>query len=331
MAPDLASSYRGARALVTGGLGFIGAALAARLVALGADVALVDNLDPDGGGNRANIRAIRDRVAVHIRDIRDADGLGALIEGRDFLFNLAARTSHMGSLADPLADLDVNGRAPLALLELCRACAPGIAIVYASTRQIYGRPDRLPVDEAHPLRPPDPNGVSKMAGEAYHRLYHRIYGLGTVSLRLTNTYGPGMRIKDANQTFLGLWVRRLVEGQAFEVWGGAQRRDLSYVDDVVAAFLLAAVVPAAKGGVFNIGAERALPLAELAQLAIAANGGGGFTRQEFPAERRRIDIGDYEADDGAFRRLTGWRPTVALPDGLARTLAYYRAHLADYL
>jgi UDP-glucose 4-epimerase len=325
------TAFAGARVLVTGGLGFIGSALAARLVELGAEVALVDDLFAEGGANHANIAPIRDRVRVVIADLRDADALAPLVAGRDYLFNLAARTSHMGSVADPLADLDVNCRAQLGLLELCRVHAPRAAIVFAGTRQVYGRPDRLPVDESHPLRPPDPNGVSKMAGEAYHLLYHRIHGLGAVSLRLTNTYGPRMRIKDGRQTFLGLWVRRVLEGEPFEVWGGEQRRDLAYVDDVAEAFLRAAASPEAKGRAFNIGGAPSLPLAELARLLVAANGGGRFEVKPFPPDRLKIDIGDYEADDGLFRRVTGWRPAVDLADGLARTLAYFRTHSRDYL
>jgi len=329
MASDTA--FRGARVLVTGGVGFIGSTLATRLVAAGAAVAVLDNMYGEGGANPANIAPVRDRVAVAIGDLNDAGTVAPLLDGRDFVFNLAGRSSHMGSLADPLADLDINCRAQLGLLELCRRHAPRARIVFASTRQMYGRPDRLPVDESHPLRPPDPNAVSKMAGEAYHLLYHRIHGLETVALRLTNTYGPRMRIKDANQTFLGVWLRRLIEDCPFEVWGGEQRRDLTHVDDVVDAFLLAASVPAAVGRVFNIGGERTVSLAELARLMVAANGGGSFELKEFPAERRRIDIGDYEADDSAFRDLTGWRPRVTLPEGLAQTLAFFRDHRGDYL
>lgn len=330
MATDIAGAFRGARTLVTGGLGFIGSALATHLVALGADVLLVDNMDGEGGATPANIAAIRGRVAVEQRDLTDGAPLASLLHGQDYIFNLAGRSSHMGSLADPLADLEINCRAQLTLLEACRAHAPRATIVFASTRQMYGKPDRLPVDETHPLRPPDPNAVSKMAGEAYHLLYHRVYELGTVALRLTNTYGPRMRIRDANQTFLGVWLRRLIENRPFEVWGGEQRRDLAYVDDVVEAFLLAAAEPAAKGRVFNIGGERTVTLVELARLLVAANGGGDFELKHFPADRKRIDIGDYEADDSAFRTLTGWKPSVTLPDGLAGTLAFFREHFAAY-
>ncbi|HXQ50248.1 MAG TPA: NAD-dependent epimerase/dehydratase family protein [Stellaceae bacterium] len=323
-------AFSGARALVTGGLGFIGSTLAGRLVALGAEVTILDDMFPEGGANPANIAAFRDRVRVEIADLRDTRAVAPLIEGQDYLFSLGARTSHMGSLADPLADLDVNCRAQLDILEICRARAPRIAIVFAGTRQIYGRPDKLPVEETHPLRPPDPNGVSKMAGEAYHLLYHRIHGISAVSLRLTNTYGPRMRIKDGRQTFLGLWVRRLLEDAPFEVWGGEQRRDLAFVDDVAEAFLLAAVSPDAQGRAFNIGGDPSLTLLELARILVAASGGGRYEIKEFPPERLKIDIGDYEADDGLFRRMTGWRPRVALADGLARTMRFYRDHRGDY-
>jgi len=326
----LIRAFAGKRALITGGVGFIGSILASRLVALGAEVVLLDSMFDEGGANLANIAAIRDRVRVATCDVRDTETLAPLLDGQDYLFNLAARTSHMGSLAEPLADLDVNCRAQLALLELARLRAPAIHIVFAGTRQIYGWPDHLPVDESHPVRPPDPNGISKMASEAYHLLYHRVHGLNSVSLRLTNTYGPRMRIKDARQNFLGVWVRRILEGQNFEVWGGAQRRDLTFVDDVVEAFLLAASVKAAQGRAFNIGGQ-SLTILELAQALVAANGGGDYTVQEFPAERRVIDIGDYEADDTLFRHVTGWAPTVELGPGLARTLDYYRTRLPAYL
>jgi UDP-glucose 4-epimerase len=330
---DMRAAFAGARVLVTGGLGFIGSGLAARLVALGAEVALLDDLYAEGGANWANIAAIRDRVRVEIADLGDARAVAPLLDGRDFVFNLAARTSHMDSVANPLADLDVNGRAQLGLLELCRVHAPRAAIVFAGTRQIYGRggPGRGRIDESHPLQPPDPNGVSKMAAEAYHLLYHRLHGLAAVSLRLTNTYGPRMRIKDARQTFVGLWLRRLLENEPLEVWGGEQKRDLAYVDDVVEAFLFAAASPKAIGQAFNIGGGGSLPLSELARLMVAANGGGRIDVKPYPPDRLKIEFGDYEADDTRFRSLTGWRPVVELSDGLARSLAYFRDRLGAYL
>jgi UDP-glucose 4-epimerase len=234
-------------------------------------------------------------------------------------------------MTEPLVDLEANVRAQIVLLEACRKLAPEARIVYASTRQIYGRPNYLPVDERHLLDPVDINGVHKMAGEAYHTLFQHVYGLQTVSLRLTNTYGPRMRVKDARQTFLGIWLRRVVEGAPFEVWGGKQKRDLSYVDDAVDAFLLAASPGVAPGSVFNVGGSAPLTLLELAARLVSCAGGGRFEVKPFPAERAKIDIGDYYADDSRFRAATGWQPRVSLDDGLQRSVEFYRRQLSAYV
>ena len=324
-------AFKGARVIITGGLGLIGSALARQLVALGAEVLLVDSMIPEYGGNVANIADIRDQVSVNIGDIRGGYVLRYILDGQDFLFNLAAQTSHLDSMAAPEDDLAINCAAQLQLLEACRAFNPGITIVHAGTRQIYGRPDYLPVDERHPLRPVDVNGVNKMAGEAYHLLFRDVYGIKSRSLRLTNVYGPGMRIKDARQTFLGIWLRRVIQGEPFEVWGGEQRRDLLYVDDAAQAFLYAAVTQEAEGLALNVGGDEPCNLADLAEAIIAAYGGGKYEIRDFPTERRRIDIGDFVTDDRRFRAISGWRPRVCLADGLRRSLDYYRRHLAFYL
>lgn len=325
------SVYAGKRVLITGGLGFIGSNLARALVGLGAKVTIVDSLIPEYGGNRRNLAGIAGRVRVHIADVRDWPRLPRLVRGQDFLFNLAGQTSHMDSMSDPQTDLDINCRAQLAILEACRQHNPGIRIVFASTRQIYGRPDYLPVDEKHPLRPVDVNGINKIAGESFHLLYSRVHGLRATALRLTNTLGPGMRVKDARQTFVGVWIRRLIEGEPFEVWGGAQLRDFTYVGDAVEAFLLAASRPEAVGEVFNLGGPPPVTLQRLAELLIELNRGGSFVVRAFPADRRKIDIGDFYADDRRIARKLGWRPHTDLRRTLALTLAYYRKELKHYV
>lgn len=324
-------TYAGRKVLVTGGLGFIGSTLARVLVTLGARVTIVDSLIPEYGGNRRNLAGLLNSVRVHIADVRDWPKLPRLVRGQDVLFNLAGQTSHMDSMTDPQTDLDINGRAQLAILEACRRHNPAIRIVFASTRQIYGRPDYLPVDELHPLRPVDVNGINKIAGESFHLLYSRVYGLQATALRLTNTIGPRMRVKDARQTFVGVWIRCLVEGKPFEVWGGEQRRDFTYVDDAVEAFLLAAARPEAVGEVFNLGGPPPVTLSHLAELLVELNGGGSFAVRSFPADRQKIDIGDFYADDRRIGRKLGWRPRTALRTMLARTLAYYRAELRHYV
>lgn len=324
----LRAAYTGAHVTVSGGLGFIGSNLVRRLGTLGADVLVVDALLLGLGGNQHNLDGAQGRIAVKIADLRTADA-APFVADRQYLFNLAAQTSHQGSMDAPFDDLDLNCRVALRLLEACRKVAPQIGIVFASTRQVYGKPNYLPVDERHPLAPVDVNGIHKLAAEAYHTLYRDLYGVRSSVLRLTNTYGPRMRIKDARQTFLGAWVRAVLEGRRFEVWQGEQLRDLTYVDDAVDALLIAAVNPKAVG-VFNIGGRR-IALKRLADALVAAHGGGGYSIEPFPAERKRIDIGNYHADDRQFRRITRWKPRVVLKDGLARTLAYFRGNLAPYV
>ncbi|HMA51662.1 MAG TPA: NAD-dependent epimerase/dehydratase family protein, partial [Magnetospirillaceae bacterium] len=228
------SPWNGKRVLVAGGLGFIGSTLARKLAEAGADVVVLDSLLPDYGGHRFNLGSYGadpqgGRIRVNISDLRDQNSLARLVEDREVVFNLAAQLSHMASMQDPLTDLDINARAVAGLLELCRKL-PDCRVIYASTRQVYGRPQYLPVDEKHPVVPVDVNAINKIAGEHYHTLYAQVHGMKTAVLRMTNVYGPRMRIKDARQTFLGVWIRSALENKPFEVWGGEQLRDLTYVD-----------------------------------------------------------------------------------------------------
>ncbi|MGD1903220.1 MAG: NAD-dependent epimerase/dehydratase family protein [Geitlerinemataceae cyanobacterium] len=325
------SQFDASNVLITGGLGFIGSNLAERLIALGANVTLVDSLIPEYGGNLFNIDSFAERARVNISDVRDEHSMRYLVQGQDYLFNLAGQTSHMDSMKDPYVDLDINCRSQLSILEACRKYNSDIQVVFASTRQIYGKPDYLPVDEKHMLRPVDVNGINKMAGEWYHILYNNVYGVRACALRLTNTYGPRMRVKDARQTFLGIWIRLILEGKAFEVWGGEQLRDYSYVDDTVDALLRLALASEANGKVFNIGGDRVVSLKETAELMVAANGDGNYSIKEFPADRKRIDIGDYYSNDSQLRQALGWKPAIELPEGFKRTLDFYRENLAAYL
>jgi UDP-glucose 4-epimerase len=331
IASELAQQFRDRNVLITGGLGFLGSSLARELAVAGANVVLVDSLVPEYGGNRRNVAGIEDRVRVNISDVRDEHSLRSLLAGQDVLFNLAGQTSHLDSMTDPFTDLEINCRAQLSILEACRNEAPQARIVFASTRQIYGRPQRLPVDESHPIVPVDVNGINKTAGEWYHLLYGDAYGLHVSVLRLTNTYGPRMRVRDARQTFLGYWLRLAVEGRPIEVFGdGEQRRDFNYVDDAVRAFLLAAARDEARGQVYNLGYSADISLRELGELLVDVNGGGELRLVPFPPDRKAIDIGDYYADYSKIRSELGWQPLVGLREGLSRTLAYYRAEGAHY-
>lgn len=329
--PDFASAFRGQSVLITGGLGFIGSNLARRLVDLGAQVTLIDSLIPQYGGNLFNISGYEDKLRVNISDMRDEYGINFLVQGQAYIFNLAGQVSHLDSMQNPYTDLEINCLSQLHLLEACRKFNPSARIVYSSTRQIYGKPQYAPVDENHPLAPVDINGVHKLASEWYHILYHRVYGIRTTSLRMTNTYGPRMRVVDARQTFLGLWIRQIITDQDILVYGdGSQKRDFNYIDDALEALLLVAVSPKADGEIYNLGAKEVISLKDLAQEMIELHGSGTYKLIPFPVDRKAIDIGDYYGDYSKIEKDLGWKPEVGLRDGLARTLEYYRAHGEKY-
>jgi len=326
-----AADFSGAKVLVTGGLGFIGSNLAHRLVDFGAEVTLMDSLIPEYGGLQYNVHDIRTRVTVTIADVRDPEAVARLVKGQNYLFNLAGQTSHVDSMLDPKTDLEINAAAQLSILEACRKHNPGVKLVFASTRQLYGRPQYLPVDEKHPIRPVDVNGINKLAGEWYHLLYNNVYGIRACALRLTNTYGPRMRVRDARQTFLGIWIRNVIQGAPVLVFGdGTQLRDFNYVDDAVEALLLAAADPRSEGQVFNLGSAEVISLKALAEKLIALHGTGRHRIVPFPPERKAIDIGDYYSDFAKIRSELGWTPKVMLDEGLKRTLAYFSEHGRHY-
>lgn len=316
--------FEGKKVLITGGLGFIGSNLARKLVSLGAEVYIFDNMDPNGGANPINVNDLKDRLFITLGDIRDKLAMKWAIVGKDYIFNLAGQTSHQESMAYPFMDLDTNARAQLTLLELCREYNPGVKIVFASTRQLYGKPEYLPVNEKHPIRPVDVNGINKWAGEQYHILYNNVYGIKSSVLRLTNTYGPGMRIKDARQMFLGIWIKLLLEGKPFEVWEGHHLRDFTYVGDVVTAFLKSAENKKANGQIFNLGGCEKINLKTLGDMLIETNRGGTYTEKELPPERKAIDIGDYYSDYTKIKDMLGWSPKVTLYEGLGYTVNYYK-------
>lgn len=324
--------YRGRRVLITGGLGFIGSNLARRLVSAGAEVLIVDSLFCEYGGNRFNIAGIEDRVRVNIADVRNAAAMDVLVQGQEIIFNLAGQVSHIDSMRDPYTDLEINCRAQLSMLEACRRHNPGVRVIYAGTRQVYGRPQRLPVDETHLVRPADVNGVNKAAGEAYHLLYSQAFDMRACSLRLTNVYGPRQLLKHNRQGFIAWFIRLAIEGREIEIFGdGSQLRDFVYVDDAVDAFLRAGASDACDGGVFNVGGDEIVSHRDLVRLLLDVAGSGSVRHVEWPADKKRIDIGSFYTDSTRFRTTTGWSPRVPLCEGLARTIAYYREHLAQYV
>lgn len=324
--------YDGRQVLITGGLGFIGSNLAIRLIELGANVTIIDSMLPDYGGNLFNIEPVKEAVRINFSDVRDPYSMEYLVKDQDFLFNLAGQISHIDSMNDPLTDLDINARAQVFILEACRKFTPDIRIIFASTRQVYGKPQYLPVDEQHPIQPVDVNGINTMAGEWYHSLYHDVYGMQTVSLRLTNTYGPRQLMKHSRQGFISVFVRQIIQGETIRIFGdGKQIRDMNYVDDVVDALLMAGAKEECYGQVYNLGGHEPINLLNLVKLFIDIHGSGKYELIPFPAEKKRIDIGDYYGDYRKFSQMTGWQPNISLREGFSHMFTYYQKHLENYL
>lgn len=332
MADDYRAFYRGRRVMITGGLGFIGSNLAGQLVDLGADVLIVDSLIADSGGNLFNIHGIEDRVRVNIADVRQESTMQYLVRDREVIFNLAGQVSHIDSMRDPHTDLEINCRAQLSMLEACRRRNPAVKVVFAGTRQVYGKPDHLPVDERHLVRPTDINGINKVAGEYYHLVYNNVFGVRACSLRLTNVYGPRQLIRHNRQGFIAWFIRLAIEGREIQVFGdGSQLRDFVYVDDAADAFLRAGASDACNGEVFNVGGTEPISHRDLVALLLEIAGTGSVRYVEWPSEKRRIDIGSFYSDSTRFRRTTGWSAAVGLREGLTRTVAFVREHFAHYV
>ncbi len=330
--PDYREFYRGRKVMITGGLGFIGSNLARRLVELGADVLLVDSLIDDYGGNLFNIDGIADRLRVHIADVRQQTTINDLVRDRAVIFNLAGQVSHIDSMRDPYTDLDINCRSQLTVLEACRHHNPQVKVVFAGTRQVYGRPESLPVRETHLVRPTDVNGINKAAGEYYHLVYNNVFGVRACSLRLTNVYGPRQLIKHNRQGFIAWFIRLAIEDRTIQIYGdGLQLRDFVYVDDVADAFLRAGANDSCNGDVFNVGGSEPISHSDLAELLIRIARSGRIEYVEWPAEKKAIDIGSFYADSTKFMRTSGWSPVTPLAEGLRKTIEFYREHFERYV
>jgi UDP-glucose 4-epimerase len=324
--------YSGSTALVTGGLGFLGSHLAKRLVELGSQVTIVDSLIPEYGGNPYNVREIADQVDINYSDIRDPWSIRHLVQGKDFIFNLAGQVSHVDSMEDPETDLEINCSAQLSLLQACRENNPEARVVFAASRQQYGRPQFVPVTEDHPLVPVDVNGINLIAGESYHLLYNDVYGLRAASLRLTNTYGPHLLMKHGRQGFITVFIRLAIEGKPIKVFGdGSQLRDFTYASDAVDAFLAVGLTDSAFGKALNVGGIEPASLLEVANLCQRiADAGGEVETAPWPPEREKIDIGSIYVDHTRLTEATGWEPRVGLEEGLRETIEFYQRHGDHY-
>lgn len=318
-------SYQGTRVLVTGGMGFIGSNLVLALVRQGARVTVVDAQVPGCGAQPANLEAVRDQIQLSTDDIGNDDRMKQLLPGQEVIFNLAGEISHLRSMSDPLRDLSINCTSQLQFLNLCRLLNPGATIVYASSRQVYGCPKYMPVDEEHPINPVDFNGVHKHTTERYHFLLRQQFQMHTICLRLGNVYGPRQAIHQDCRGFIDAFLRAALEGKRLDVFGdGQQLRGLIYVDDVADAFLKAGLAGIGAAPAYNVGAASPVSLWEIAQTLSRLAGCPPPRLLPFPPDRLAIDIGSFHASSEKFRREFGWVPRTGLEEGLRETLQFFR-------
>ncbi len=328
----MTNKFKNRKVLILGGLGFIGSNLAIKLVELGAKVTVVDSMLPQYGGNLENVAPVKDKLNVNFCDIRDMHTLDYIVQEQEIIFSLAGQTSHIESMHDPHTDLDINCRSQLAILESCRRMNHDVEIIYASTRQLYGKPQYLPVDEKHRILPVDVNGINKYAAEMYYTLYSSLYRMRCVSLRLTNTYGPRQQLRGNKQGFTGIFIRKAILKEDISIFGdGQQRRDFNYIDDVVDAFLLSSVhIDKCCGNVYNLGGTETYSLLDFTQ-TLQSHCPFEYTLVPFPEEHKAIDIGDYYSDFSLFKSITGWTPKVELDEGLKKTVEYFEPRIDLFL
>jgi UDP-glucose 4-epimerase len=324
-------NYDGKRVLVTGGLGFIGSNLAVRLAREGAQVTVIDSVARGCGANWHNLEPLSAQINVINDDIGTLFAHKNVVEGTAVVFNMAGEISHINSMRDPVRDLELNTLSQLRFLLALREICPGVRVVYASTRQVYGVPQYLPITEAHPINPIDFNGIHKHAAASYHRLLTASREIDASILRLTNAYGPRMALNIPEQGVLGHFFRHALLGEDIEVFGdGRQLRDPVYVDDITEVCLLAGGQNGLAKTSMNVGGLAALPLAEMARI-LAAEGGGQVRFRPFPEGHKSIDIGSFSTDNSLIRDALGWQPRIPFEEGARRTLAYYREHRDHYL
>lgn len=330
-AGDQSERYRGKRVLITGGLGMIGSTIARKLVPNGARVTLVDSCIEPYGANVFNVQDIRDGITINISDIRDKESMKVLVRDQDIIFNLAGQVSHNDSLNDPYLDADINYIGHLNVLECLRRFNGDAVVLHAGSRLQFGRIERNPVDEFHPLRPRTPYALNKTAAENTYLFYHEVHGIRTVAFRIANPYGPRSQMRHSKYSMINWFIRQAMEGKTITIFGdGKQVRDYIFVDDLADAFIHAAVTPRCHGKVYNVGSGVGTGFRDMAEAVIAAVGSGSLAFVPWPPNYINVETGDYITDIGRIASDTNWRPSTNLVDGVRATFEYYLQHRSHY-
>lgn len=306
------------RYVVTGGAGFIGSNTVDELVRRGGSVVVMDDLS---AGKEENLAEVRSKISFIKGSITDLEAVRKAMHEADYVIHLAARTSVPRSVKDPLETNKINVEGTLNVLVAARD-AKVKRIVYAASSSAYGETATLPKVETMQPEPISPYGVAKYAGELYMQTFGRVYGLENVCLRYFNIFGPRQDPGSPYSGVLAKFCSGFLDGTPPVVFGdGEQSRDFTYVDNAVAANLLACEAPNASGKVFNIGTGGRVTLNETVALLNTLTGGSLETKFEPPREG---DIRDSQADITQAREFLKYEPSVSFEEGLRRTLDWYR-------
>ncbi|MBP7460483.1 MAG: NAD-dependent epimerase/dehydratase family protein [Candidatus Delongbacteria bacterium] len=323
------------RILITGGLGFIGSNLAIRLTQMGHSVTIIDaGFQADHGWNDYNIAPIRRQVdVIRLNMAVDYPGLERVIHDRSFdlIYDFAGQINHISSLHHPRADLDHNFLAHLNLLEAIKTASSKPLVIFLSTRQIYGRPRYLPVNEKHPVQIVDNNAIHKIMTEEYLQLYRHLYRINHIILRISNIFGPRQYIKDNRQGFIGYFLGLFLKNEPVTIFGdGQQKRDFLYIDDLVDLVSELPFKPDCLNRIYNVGSGIAYTINDFIVALQAIDPHFTYQYKPFPELYRKIDIGDYISDIQAITADSGWKPRMELEQGLRQTITYYRTCLEEY-
>jgi UDP-glucose 4-epimerase len=314
--------FRERRALVLGGTGFIGQHLVPALVRLGAHVTMLANSRPLSAELAALAESSPDALQVVGGSVGDPALMERLVQAQDVIYPLAGKSGAVQSNGDPLADLEINCRGLLNVLEAARVRNPAATIVYPSSRLVYGRATCLPVPETHETEPQSIYGAHKLASEKYLAIYHQVHRLPTVVLRISNPYGAEREPKQFTHGIVNHFVRTALRGEPLTIFGdGTQSRDYIYIDDVVEALLIAAVKPAAIGRVYNVGSGQPITLRGAADAVVQMVGSGQVMHRPWPPQDLLVETGDFVADIRRIQTELGWVPTVTWHEGLERILS----------
>jgi len=294
-------------------------------------VTLLDAMLDDHGGNLFNVEPVRDRLTINFSDIRDESSLKFLIRDQDFIFHLAGQNDHVLSRTNPFPDIDINIKGTAILLEACRRHNPRARLIFSGTRGEYGPAVMLPVNEEQPLHPRGIYELSSLTAQKLFQIYHDNYDVRSVTLRLTNVYGPRAQMKHDRFGVANWFVRLALDGETIRVFGdGSYLRDFVYADDAVEAMLLCAATEAAYGEILNVGNNRACSFRELAEVITRQVEGARWELAPFSPERAALEPGDFCSDIRKIKKVVGWSPTTSLEEGVRRTVDYYREHRAHY-